>query len=185
VIDLPDDRERFAKRTRIASGGIERARRLRSAPTWTERKLWERLRKLDIRIRRQAPVGPYVVDFACLRAKLVIEVDGGVHNLTDVALRDLARDEWLAGEGFRVLRIPTRRVEEDVEAVMAEIIQAIRLKAPLPLEGEGAGGWGGGTASTAPPEDTDLRKSDGVTVSPDEHRGSTPTQPSPLQGEGS
>jgi very-short-patch-repair endonuclease len=185
VIDLPDDRDRFAKRERIKTGGIQRARRLRTEPTFTEKKLWERLRKLDIRIRRQAPVGAYVVDFACLRAKLVIEVDGGVHNLTEVALRDLARDEWLAGEGFRVLRIQTQRVEDDIDGVMSEIIQAIRLKAPLPLEGEGVGGWGGGTALTGSPEDSELPRRDGVNVSADEHRGSTPTQPSPLQGEGS
>ena len=185
MIDLPHDRERFAKRTRIKPGGVQRARRLRSAPTWTEAKLWERLRKLDIRIRRQAPIGPYVVDFACLRARLVIEVDGGVHTPTEVALRDLARDEWLAGEGLRVLRFSTRRVEDDIDGVMSEIVQAIRLKAPLPLEGEGAGGWGGGTLLTGSPEDPDLLKSDGVNVIPEEHRGSTPSQPSPLQGEGS
>ncbi|MBK1968920.1 DUF559 domain-containing protein, partial [Brevundimonas diminuta] len=131
----------FNKKERIKPGAHVRARRLRKLPTWTETKLWERLRQLDIRIRRQAPIGPYVVDFACLRARLVIEVDGGVHNRTDVALRDLARDEWLAGEGYRVLRINSRRIPDDLNAVIAEITCAIRLKAPLPLEGEGVGGW--------------------------------------------
>lgn len=178
----PDDLNRFAKRERIKPGGVQRARRLRSAPTHTEAKLWDRLRKLEIRVRRQAPLGPYVVDFACLRAKLVIEVDGGVHNLTDVALRDLARDSWLAAEGFRVLRIPNRRVEDDLDAVMTEIIQAIRLRAPLPLEGEGVGGWGEATMSAGSRKDSDLPSHHRRPQADFEPRGSTPTQPSPSRG---
>jgi very-short-patch-repair endonuclease len=133
--------DRFSKLERIKAGGRERARRLRVDPTWTEAKLWERLRLLPIRIRRQAPIGPYVVDFACLRAKLVLEVDGGIHNQTDVA-RDLKRDEWLHGQGYRVLRIDSHRIPDDLDAVVAEIVLAIRKTSPLPLEGEGAGGWG-------------------------------------------
>ncbi|QDH73816.1 endonuclease domain-containing protein [Brevundimonas sp. M20] len=134
--------DRFSKTERIKAGGRERARRLRNDPTWTEAKLWERLRLLPIRVRRQAPIGPYVVDFACLRAKLIIEVDGGIHGQTDVALRDLKRDEWLSGQDYRVLRIDSRRIPDDLDAVVAEIVMAIRQTSPLPLEGEGAGGWG-------------------------------------------
>lgn len=184
MIDATDDLDRFAKRERIKPGGVQRARRLRSAPTYTEAKLWERLRKLDIRIRRQAPIGPYVVDFACLRARLVIEVDGGIHDLTDVALRDLARDEWLTSEGYRILRIPSRRVENDIDTVMTEIVQAIRQKAPLPLEGEGVGGWGGPTLSPASPEDSALLASEQATADDGRRPASTPSQPSPLKREG-
>ena len=111
--------------------------------------MWERLRHLDVRVRRQAPIGPYVVDFACLRAKLVIEVDGGVHERGDVALRDAERDAWLAGQGFRVLRISSKRVERERDAVATEIEAAIRASLsnlkqsaptpsqPFPLEGKG------------------------------------------------
>ncbi|MGH7027263.1 endonuclease domain-containing protein [Brevundimonas sp.] len=158
-----------------------RARRLRSAPTWTEAKLWDHLRRLPIRIRRQAPIGPYVVDFACLRARLVIEVDGGVHNRMDVALRDLKRDEWLASEGYRVLRIDTRRIPHDLDAVVAEITQAIRSKAPLPLEGEGVGGWGEAATHLEMTQETPSR----LPRPPHNHPANTPTQPSPLEGEGS
>jgi very-short-patch-repair endonuclease len=171
----------FTTPSRIAPRERARARHLRSAPTWTEAKLWERLRKLDIRIRRQAPIGPYVADFACLRARLVIEVDGGVHNRTDVALRDLRRDEWLANEGYRVLRIDSRRIPHDLDAVVAEITQAIRLKAPLPLEGEGAGGWGEAATSNSLAQEASPR----LQRSTDNHPANTPTQPSPLEGEGS
>ncbi|HYD27624.1 endonuclease domain-containing protein [Brevundimonas sp.] len=143
------DFDRFAGPGRIKSGGAERGRRLRAAPTHAEAKLWERLRKLETRIRRQAPIGAYVVDFACLRAKLVIEVDGGVHERTDVALRDLERDGWLNSQGFRVLRVPNARVEQDLHAVVSEIEAAIRASLPnltqpastpsqpFPLEGKG------------------------------------------------
>jgi very-short-patch-repair endonuclease len=143
------DFDRFAGPGRIKPGGAERARRLRVSPTHAEAKLWERLRKLEIRIRRQAPVGGYVVDFVCLRAKLVIEVDGGVHERPDVALRDLERDGWLNSQGFHVLRIPNARIEKDLEAVVGEIEAAIRASLanlkqpastpsqPFPLEGKG------------------------------------------------
>jgi len=148
--EAPSSFDRFAGPDRIKPGGVQRASRLRATPTWTEAKLWERLRLLDIRIRRQAPIGPYVVDFACLRAKLVIEVDGGVHERTDVALRDLERDAWLAEQGFRVMRIASKRVEKDLDAVVAEIEVAICVcvpnlnqtattpSQPFPLEGKGS-----------------------------------------------
>ncbi len=171
----------FTTPSRIAPRESARARHLRSAPTWTEAKLWERLRRLPIRVRRQAPIGPYVADFACLRARLVIEVDGGVHNRMDVALRDLKRDEWLASEGYRVLRIDSRRIPHDLDAVVAEITQAIRLKAPLPLEGEGAGRWGEAAADLEMTPEAPPR----LPRRTDNHPANTPTQPSPLEGEGS
>ena len=173
--------EPFAAPPRIASSERTRARRLRSAPTWTEAKLWDRLRHLPIRIRRQAPIGPSVVDFTCLRARLVIEVDGGVHNRTDVALRDLKRDEWLASEGYRVLRIDSRRIPGDLDAVVAEITQAIRLKAPLPPEGEGAGGWGEAATHLEMTQEAPPRLARSTNKPP----ANTPTQPSPLEGAGS
>jgi very-short-patch-repair endonuclease len=166
----------FAAPPRIASSERTRARRLRSAPTWTEAKLWDRLRHLPIRIRRQAPIGPYVVDFTCLRARLVIEVDGGVHNRTDVALRDLKRDEWLASEGYRVLRIDSRRIPSDLDAIVAEITQAIRLKAP-----QGAEGWGEAATHQEMTQEAQPRLARSTNKPP----ANTPTQPSPLEGEGS
>lgn len=102
-----------------------------------------------MRFRRQAPIGPYVVDFACHPARLVIEVDGGVHDRTDVAVRDLERDEWFSTQGYRVLRISNRRVIEDQDAVVVEIAKAAGVSVPgdqqpahtpsqpFPLEGKG------------------------------------------------
>ena len=109
------------KRDRTPSRTVKRARRLRVELTWTEARLWERLRLLSVRFRRQAPVGPYVADFISHRASLVIEVDGGVHDLPDVALRDLKRDAWFEGQGYVTLRISTREVEADMDGIVTRI----------------------------------------------------------------
>ena len=70
-------------------------------------------------------MGPYVVDFACHRANLVVEVDGGIHQLTDVAIRDLERDAWLKTQGYVVLRFSTRQVEDDIDGVVSAIRNAV------------------------------------------------------------
>ncbi len=157
---------------------------MRAEPTWTEARLWQELRRLPIRVRRQAPIGPYVVDFACLRAKLVIEVDGGVHQLPQVAARDIERDAWLTGQGFYVLRIDSQRIPAELTAVVEEIAAAIAQRVPLPLEGEGARGWGGG--SEQPDEAREARTVRSRRTALDlNHPATTPSQPSPLEGEGS
>ena len=81
------------------------ARRLRRNPTDAEKRLWSKLRHKQLsghRFRRQVPIGPYIVDFACLGARLIVEVDGGQH--ANQIERDNARTAWLGGQGFRVLR---------------------------------------------------------------------------------
>jgi len=116
---------RFGRTDQVPGRMVRRAQSLRAQPTWTEAKLWDRLRQLSVRFRRQAPMGRYVVDFICHRANLVIEVDGGVHQLPEVAVRDLERDAWLLTQGYVVLRFTTRQVEDDIEGV----VQAVRTAA--------------------------------------------------------
>ena len=115
---------RFARTDRASGKMIRRARGLRTTPTRTESKLWDHLRLLSVRFRRQAPMGRHVVDFACHRAALVVEVDGGVHQLTEVAVRDLERDAWLETQGYVVLRFSTWQVENDIDGVVAAIRNA-------------------------------------------------------------
>ncbi len=83
---------------------------LRREPTEAERRLWRALRRLnrqgDAHFRRQPPIGGYVVDFADLGRRLVVEVDGGQH----AGAADAARDAWLVGEGFLVLRFRNNEV---------------------------------------------------------------------------
>jgi very-short-patch-repair endonuclease len=121
-----------------ARGAVGRAKRLRNAMKPSEHRLWRELRKLDAHIRRQAPIGSYVADFACHAKKLVIEVDGEIHErLAEVALRDLTRTAWLERQAYRVARFTNRQVDADVFAVVEEIKKLLAL----PLDGEGLG-WG-------------------------------------------
>ncbi len=80
------------------------ARSMRKEPTEAEHKLWQELRdrRLDkMKFRRQVPIGDYIVDFLCLEAKLIVEIDGSQHADSDY---DENRDATLNGLGFRVLR---------------------------------------------------------------------------------
>ncbi len=109
---------------------IQRARRLRTEMTDAEVRLWIQLRRRQIdgyRFRRQVPIGPYVVDFACLNARLVIEVDGGQH--TEAVERDDRRTVWLESRGFRVLRFWNTDVLQRTEGVL-ESIRATLLGLP-------------------------------------------------------
>jgi very-short-patch-repair endonuclease len=127
-----------------APGTVKRARRLRSAMKPGEQKLWAELRKLDVHFRRQAPIGRYIADFACHAKKLVVEVDGEVHErLAEVALRDHERAEWLRGQGYKVVRFANREVDADISGV----VEAVRRALALPLDGEGLG-WGASTEPT-------------------------------------
>jgi len=101
---------------------------------------WKELRKLDVHIRRQAPIGRYVADFACHSKRVVIEVEGGVHErLPEVALRDIERTAWLQAQGYRVLRFTDVQVLGDLYGVVDTVKQALAL----PLD---EGGVGGGAA---------------------------------------
>ena len=103
----------------------DRARRLRHDATDVERRLWYRLRSrqiLGVKFVRQDPIGPYVVDFACREAKLVVEVDGGQHTTNP---RDMVRDKWLADRGYRVLRFRNNDVLSNTEGVLETLAAAL------------------------------------------------------------
>jgi len=101
------------------------ARRLRRDMTDAERKLWHHLRRrqlLGYRFRRQFPIGPYIVDFACLEVNLVIEVDGSQHF---DATGDVARTQWLHEFGFQVLRFWNNDVLIRAHQVLAVIYETL------------------------------------------------------------
>ena len=102
-------------------GGIGRARHLRQNMPLAERLLWAELRKLKLNIRRQAPIGRSVVDFACHASRLVIEVDGPVHDEPERAVRDLERTAWLNEQGYRVIRFPEKNVRDHLNKVVQRI----------------------------------------------------------------
>ena len=114
------------------ASSTRRSRALRNAMTPAERKLWSILQMRHIaglKFRRQEPIGPYIVDFVCYAARLIVEVDGGQHaELT--ANHDQRRDAWLASQGFRVLRFWNVEVLESLEGVHDRIVEAMKLPPP-------------------------------------------------------
>ncbi|HWA87485.1 MAG TPA: DUF559 domain-containing protein [Opitutus sp.] len=105
------------------------AKAMRQAMPPAEARLWLYLRKPGIeglRFRRQVPIGPYIVDFFCPQQRLVVELDGGQHGVDDAARRDRVRDEWLAAQGYRVLRVWNSDVMDDIDGICAAILEAAR-----------------------------------------------------------
>ncbi|MBR0843003.1 endonuclease domain-containing protein [Bradyrhizobium liaoningense] len=100
------------------------AKKLRANPTPHERMLWRALKELpieDSHFRRQAPIGPYVVDFFCPAKHLIIELGGGHHNEDATAARDLERQRWLENEGYRVICFWNSEIMADLTAVLERI----------------------------------------------------------------
>lgn len=109
------------------------ARRLRKAMTPAERALWFELRRARLpgtHFRRQAPIGPFVVDVVCHAAMLAVEIDGGAHNAPDVALGDLERQQWIEGRGYRVLRFANADVLCDPRRVARAICALAMVRLP-------------------------------------------------------
>ena len=105
------------------------ARVLRKNGTATEAKLWKILRgkQLGVRFRRQVPIGKYIVDFASLEVKLIIEVDGIQHLSKTGKRADAIRDAFLRENGFSVMRVSNDDVDSNVEAVADQILKRLKL----------------------------------------------------------
>ena len=139
--------------------------------TLPEKVLWKALRTPDIGFRRQVPIGRYIADFVHLRARLIVELDGGWHDFPEAQLHDALRDEWLASQGYRVLRFRNQQALDDASA----IVDAVGTLLP-----QGEKGRDEGDLAAVCGKD--------VETSPALHLRSpalTLTQPSPLEGEGS
>jgi very-short-patch-repair endonuclease len=110
----------------------ELAKNLRVKLTEAERCLWERLRlkHLGYIFYRQKPIGDYIVDFYCPKARIVVEVDGGQHFTEETIKNDRLRDEYMRSLGLTVLRFSNSEVLKNTEAV-AEAIYKILLNPPL------------------------------------------------------
>ena len=105
------------------------ARKLRRKPTEAERKLWFALRDRRFsrfKFRRQQPIGPYIADFVCFEAKLVIELDGEQHGLDRTAAYDAARTRRLEKDGFRVVRFPNHEVHRNFQHICEAITHHLR-----------------------------------------------------------
>jgi very-short-patch-repair endonuclease len=138
----------MARRTDMRGGQPikARARRLRGNMTDAEQLLWRELRRNQPgwRFRRQFPIPPYVVDFVCIEARLIVEADGGQHAFRG---EDDRRDAYLQRQGWRVLRLWNNDILSNRAGVLQTIAGSLKSPreqsphpSPPPLAGEGARG---------------------------------------------
>ena len=101
----------------------EFAKRQKTNPTDAEKLLWQYLKagQLGQPFRRQHIIGEFIADFICLPACLVVEVDGGYHQLPDQQVADEIRTQWLNTHGFKVIRFTNEQVLFDTDKVITEI----------------------------------------------------------------
>ena len=107
------------------------AKALRRTLTEAELILWSQLNKRaqrSVRFRRQHPVGPYIADFACVAAKLIVEIDGSTHG-SDVAIsHDVRRTEYLTARGWLVIRFTNDEVYRQLGTVLDGIWTAVDVR---------------------------------------------------------
>jgi very-short-patch-repair endonuclease len=119
---------------------FEKAKWLRNNSTKHEQILWEHLRKnkiLGVRIKRQHPIGTYIADFYCHTARLVIEIDGPVHDSADAKSYDEERTFNLKLDGLKVIRFSNEQIEKDLTNVIVAITKEVqeRMKDTEKLRG--------------------------------------------------
>jgi very-short-patch-repair endonuclease len=102
----------------------ERPRRMRFSPTTSEQLLWLHLAgsKTGFAFRRQLVIGNFIVDFACTKVRLAVEIDGAYHE--DRAVKNASRDRRLGDLGWRVLRVTDDEVRREIESVVERICAA-------------------------------------------------------------
>jgi very-short-patch-repair endonuclease len=132
------------RRTGTPAGVKKRAKELRQEMTPAETVLWEKLRDRRLggyKFRRQKAIGPFIADFYCAERRLVVEIDGDIHDLK--ADQDMARTEQFTDYGYRVIRFRNEQVTRQIESVLTAILANCQNRAPLlPALGEGAGDEG-------------------------------------------
>ena len=99
------------------------ARQNRNHPTEAEALLWEYLSAngLGVRFKRQHIIGDYIADFVCLSHKLIVELDGGYHQLAPQLTSDAQRTQWLETMGYRVIRFTNQELFNNINKVLETI----------------------------------------------------------------
>jgi very-short-patch-repair endonuclease len=106
----------------------EASKHLRNNMTDAERSLWSNIRMKQFNgywFYRQKPIGKYIADFYCPKAKLIIEIDGGQHFSGEQAEKDVIRDKFLRALGLKVLRYNNNEVLTNIEGVLENILENI------------------------------------------------------------
>ncbi|CAN5404858.1 hypothetical protein BH09CHL1_BH09CHL1_18260 [soil metagenome] len=120
------------KRVRGASPElVDSARELRRKQTPAENRFWDAIRNrsaYSFRIRRQHPIGTYVLDFWIPSLRIAIEIDGDIHLEADVSANDSSRTEWLESRGILVVRFTNAEILDDLERVLQTIDRLINMR---------------------------------------------------------
>ena len=104
------------------------ARNLRKNKTKEENILWQLLRNrqfMGLKFKRQFPIGNYIVDFVCEEKKLVIEIDGGQHNIPNNIKADEARTNYINSKGYKVLRFWNNDINHNIKGVYETLLKMI------------------------------------------------------------
>ena len=136
-----DERMKNRQRIRTSAGIQQRARELRQEMTRPEQLLWERLRNRQLsglKFRRQHPLGPFITDFYCTEKRMVLEIDGDIHDLQRE--QDEQRTRQFEEFGYRVIRFQNQEIETNIGLVLKKILEACKL--PSPRIGRRAGDEG-------------------------------------------
>lgn len=107
------------------------AKELRKNETETEKILWTKLNKnqmMGLQFRRQHPINMFVADFYCAKIKLVIEIDGSIHEISEYQEHDLGRSEILNDFGITVIRFSNEQIIEDIESALKKIEEIVKLR---------------------------------------------------------
>ena len=102
------------------------AKKLRNNATSQEQKLWELLRKKNfngLKFTRQYPIGKYIVDFACRRRKIIIEIDGGQHNENENIQYDNERTKYLENLGYKIIRFWNNEIDSNLDGVYEKLLE--------------------------------------------------------------
>ncbi|HEY8690848.1 MAG TPA: DUF559 domain-containing protein [Chitinophagaceae bacterium] len=99
------------------------AKQLRKEMTDAEKILWMHLKSgiQNLKFRRQHPIGLYVADFFCHKLKLIVEVDGNIHDLEEIKIYDKEREKYFIGLGYKIIRFSNKQVHNKLEYILAEI----------------------------------------------------------------
>jgi very-short-patch-repair endonuclease len=114
-------------------------RQLRKSSTNAELRLWLQLKNRNLggfKFRRQHPIPPYIVDFVCLKQKLIVELDGGQHAAQVES--DAKRTSFLESKRFRIIRFWNDDVLKQTDVVLEEILRQLQAPHPNPLPASGA-----------------------------------------------
>ena len=114
---------------------FKKAKDLRRYETESEKRLWTKLCRnqlMGLKFRRQHPINRFIVDFYCVKIKLVIEVDGNIHELPENKVYDIGRSQILNDFGIKVIRFTNEEIIKDIEKVIKKIeTNVIQLMADI------------------------------------------------------